>query len=71
MLPADDEFDAIAHRSEDEEADVLSTVAAITKRDAQLQAQLLDTADATAAASSAQTSDAPGPGLLQASLSII
>ena len=39
-LHAEDDFDDVAHKSDDEEGDVMSTVAAIAERDAQLQSQL-------------------------------
>ena len=37
---AEDDFDDVAYKSDDEEGDVMSIVAAISKRDAQLQSQL-------------------------------
>ena len=39
-VPAENDSDDVAHRSDDEEADVMSAVAAIATRDAQLEAQL-------------------------------
>ena len=45
-FPADDEFDGVAHKSDEEEDDVLSAVAAMKQRDADVQSQLPQAAGA-------------------------
>lgn len=39
-FPPDDEFDEVAHKSDEEEDDILSAVAAMKQRDADVQLQL-------------------------------
>ena len=59
MLCSEDEFDEVVHKSDEEEDDIMSAVAAMKKRDAQLQLQLPTAAVAVADPAAAEESVGP------------